>query len=151
MCLRLPFWLVDYEFNLERSLQDARESSLREAYAQRDRFQLSSREKRFAQAALRHKRNLWLWRCNQRQFCGDFVTVDMAPPVDFRRARVLELKAGAPLKRGVVGIQMKNAEAALGELVAAGHLPREPGYELACGDGGVLLAWLGVAPPGGKW
>jgi hypothetical protein len=151
LCVRLPFWLVDYQFNLERLLKDARDSSLREVYEVRDRFALSSREKRFAKAALRHKRNLWLWRCNQRRYCGDFIAVDMAPPVAYRAARVIELKSGAPLKRGVEGIQMKNAGAALDELVAAGDLPREPPYELGCGDAGEVLEWLGVALPGGKW
>jgi len=76
-------------------------------------FEFKNDERPFALALLRRKTNVWVYRANQRRFCGDFVVVDMsARPA--RRVWVIDLKMGRAVKTGGggAGVQLVNAEAA---------------------------------------
>lgn len=80
-------------------------------------------EARFARALLARRTERWLYRANQRAFCGDFVVVDMSAPRSApRRAWVVELKLGAPLREGggAVGVQLVHAPEALAALGITG-------------------------------
>src|SRR5689334_17783326 len=58
-----------------------------------ERYALKSEEKPFVRELLDRKRNLWVFRCDQRSFAGDFVVVDMSDPRPARRdVLVLDLK-----------------------------------------------------------
>ncbi|ATB49182.1 hypothetical protein [Corallococcus macrosporus] len=58
-----------------------------------ERYTLKSDEKPFVRELLGRKRNLWVFRCDQRRFAGDVVVVDMAEPRPGRRkVVVLDLK-----------------------------------------------------------
>ena len=144
--LRLGFHLVDHRFSLEELIEELPNIHAAEAFRMRERFSMSSREQTFVRQLLRRKRNLWLFRCNQRLFCGDFIVVDMSPPVGAHRsAVVLELKARTPLKRGG-GLQVRGAPEALAELVAKGVLDQSSGWSCWTGGEEEVLDWLGAAP-----
>lgn len=131
--LRLPFWLAD-RFCMEAVVA---RSALRRA--ELPDFALSGPERRFAQDLLRHRRNLWLWRCHQRHRCGDFVVVDMSNPrAESRIARVIELKTRRGLHRG--GLQTQNAPRVLEEVPAASVMS-------ACGDVESMSHWMGLSGP----
>ncbi|NTX01386.1 MULTISPECIES: hypothetical protein [Myxococcus] len=111
-----------------------------------ERYAMKSDEKPFARELLGRKPNLWVFRCDQRRFAGDFVVVDMAEPRPARRqVVVLDLKMGAPLVLGGggAGVQLTHAQDAV-EGVAARKGVIAPGtpYMLATGDKDVILAWL---------
>jgi hypothetical protein len=81
-------------------------------------------EGRFARELLARRTERWLYRANQRAFCGDFVVVDMSPGRTApRRAWVVELKLGAPLREGggAVGLQLVRATEALAALGLTGE------------------------------
>jgi hypothetical protein len=104
-------------------------------------------EEGFARALLARHARLWLYRSNQRAFCGDFLVVDMSSPrPEGRRALVLELKRGAPLRHGGggAGVQLRNAERAVRGL-GVDMLGESPRWELVTGDGERMLAWIGGA------
>jgi hypothetical protein len=146
LTLRLPFKMVDEpgKFNVHRLLAEVDERSSSQAWGLKERFEMSSREERFVRGLLSSKRNLWLYRCNQRRFCGDFIAVDMAAAaVHLRPSYALELKADAPLKVGVgPGVQMANLEEAYLELIDQGVLQVGSPYIRVTGDGGAILDWL---------
>ena len=75
--------------------------------------------------------------------CGDFLVVDMSSPDHKRRrAFVMELKSGAPLRLGGggAGVQLRNAGKAVRDVaLASGVLDAEAPYELVTGDGERLL------------
>jgi hypothetical protein len=49
---------------------------------------------------------VWVFRCDQRRFAGDFVVVDMSEPRPERRwVVVLDLKMGAPFRRARVPVR----------------------------------------------
>lgn len=128
LTLRLPFWLAE-RYRLETVLRrsEAPDRHLSD-------FALSGPERVFARELLRSRRNLWLWRTNQRARCGDFVVVDMSEPRAERRvARVIELKTRKRLGRG--GFQTLEAERLLPEL---------PATNLVCVSGDVpsVRDWL---------
>jgi len=111
-----------------------------------ERYALKSDEKPFVRELLGRKRNLWVFRCDQRRFAGDFVVVDMSEPDPARRhVLVLDLKMGAPLVLGGggAGVQLTNAQLAV-EAVAARQGVLSPGtpYELATGDKNAILTFL---------
>ncbi len=143
--IRLPFGLVDTGFCLDAviaaQLRGTRSSIARTLPA----FGLSSREKRFARTLLQRKRNLWLYRCNQRAFCGDFVLVDMSVGQRKRRpVTLIELKAREALHIGRLGHQLQNAGQAVAALHDAGvAAPGAPIRSLQ-GDKSVVLGALGV-------
>jgi hypothetical protein len=101
-------------------------------------FAFKNDERSFADELLARRTHLWLFRTNQRAFCGDFVAVDMSSPAAVsRRAYVLELKASASVRVGSGGVQMRNAARALVELSYAGTQ-----VEVLTGDGGRILEAL---------
>lgn len=108
-------------------------------------FELKNDERQFARELLRRKSNYWLFRSNQRLACGDFVVVDVSSPAPARRrAFVIDLKQGAPIRvgGGGAGVQLRNAERAIGELRAAGVIAVEAPYELVTGDAKALLGFF---------
>lgn len=111
-------------------------------------FAFKSDERRFARALLGAKSQLWLYRTNQRAFSGDFVVVDVSPPsLDRRRAFVLDLKLGAPLRLGGggAGVQLRNAARVVRDIAReAGALGEDANYDIVTGDGDALLAFFGV-------
>ena len=134
LTLLLPFWMVDESFSIAMLLASDPDRSGAETWRLQEVFSMSSREEAFVRRLLRKKRNIWLYRCNQRGWCGDFVLVDMSvPDIRYRQAVVIELKSGASLKRSGGGLQVKNASAAIAELTAAGVLS----------EGAELVTWLG--------
>jgi len=143
--IRLPFWLADRGFSLERVLARDPSRSWAESWSLLPAFELSGPERAFARELLTRKRNLWLLRCNQLASIGDFLVVDMSSPSPARRRSFLvELKSGAPLQlggRGACG-QMQNADLVVEELRRLALA--ESLTELVSGDGDAVLAWLGV-------
>jgi hypothetical protein len=142
--LRLPFALVDRDWTVRRVLAADPSRPWREGRALLDRFEMSGPERRFARALLGRKRNLWLYRCDQRRFCGDFLCVDMSPRLALRPAAVLELKADAALTLGGggAGVQFQNVPAAVRAAAAAGVIADSCEPTLVCGDGARVLDWL---------
>ncbi|QDE69936.1 hypothetical protein BHS09_24805 [Myxococcus xanthus] len=111
-----------------------------------ERYALKSDEKPFVRELLNRKRNLWVFRCDQRRFAGDFVVVDMAEPRPARRrVVVLDLKMGAPLVLGGggAGMQLTHAQDAVNGVAARKGLiaPGTP-YVLATGGKDAMLAYL---------
>ena len=144
LTVRLPFWLADRSFSIERLLA-AQPRPWSESRPLVEAFALSEPEKRFIRALLRRKRNLWVFRCNQTAFCGDFVVIDMSPAIGLRSAAVLELKTNAGLKVNDQGrhVQTQNALAAIDEIVQeTGILPPQTTVRYAWGGEEELLGWL---------
>ncbi len=112
-------------------------------------FTFRNDEKSFVVNLLENKPNLWVFRCNQRKFCGDFVIVDMSSPApELRRVVVLDLKQGASLKRGGggAGIQLQNARSAVQDIAQkTSIIPSDVGYELMVGDRKQVQGALGLA------
>ncbi|MBZ4419120.1 hypothetical protein [Myxococcus sp. RHSTA-1-4] len=111
-----------------------------------ERYALKSDEKPFVRELLSRTRNLWVFRCDQRRFAGDFVVVDMSEPrPERRRVVVLDLKMGAPLVLGGggAGVQLTHAQLAVDGVAARQGLisPGTP-YVLATGDKAVMLDFL---------
>src|SRR5262245_7364932 len=82
-------------------------------------FAFKNDELGFARALLGRCPNLWLYRSNQRAYCGDFVAIDMSSPSPSRRRAVLiELKRGRPVRvgGGGAGVQLRNADRLVKEL-----------------------------------
>ncbi len=120
--LRLPFWLLDHGFRLERAVACDPRWQSRASNRAVPRLRLSGPERRFAVGLLDRRRNYWLWRCDQRASCGDFAVVDLSDPVPARRrAWVRELKERGTWRPGR-GVQLANPPAASGALVALGVL-----------------------------
>ncbi|MCB9749202.1 MAG: hypothetical protein H6713_04250 [Myxococcales bacterium] len=146
--LLLPFELCE-RFSLHELLAADPAYNSGEAFRLREEFDVSGPERRFVQTLLRAKTNLWVFRCNQRLFCGDFIVVDMssASAELRRRVYVLELKAGEPLKR-VGGVQLARWPEALAE-IASVHGVIAPGVEPELLRGGEreVLEFLGIAQP----
>ena len=143
--LLLPFELAD-RFSIHELLAAAPGRSAKTAYRLLEQFDLSGPERRFVVTLLRAKTNLWLFRCNQTLFCGDFIVVDMSGSEARMRERVyvLELKAGEPV-REVGGVQVARHREALAE-IAAHHQVIEAGVTplLLRGGEDEVLAYLGV-------
>ena len=147
LTLRLPFTLVDEGrggFNLRRLLTAGDDRSAAQAWGLQERFALSSREERFARRLMQGKRNLWLFRCNQKRFCGDFIVVDMASAaVHMRPAYALELKQGGELKVGCgPGVQMARLDDAILELIEQGVLQVGSPFVRVTGSGPRIRTWL---------
>ncbi|MFT4980165.1 MAG: hypothetical protein ACI8S6_006077, partial [Myxococcota bacterium] len=123
---------------------EMRDISAGQAFRLREVFAMSSREEVFVRILLREKRNLWIFRCHQQGFSGDFVIVDMSHPQPQRRsAVVVELKARALLKLGSGGLQLKNAPVAVAELIERGVLTEHSEVTIATGDKDAVLEYLG--------
>ena len=104
-------------------------------------FRLSGDERAFAREVLGELTALWVFRCNQRRFCGDFGVVDMsAAGARPRRVWGIELKRNAPLRIGRVGRQLANHGAMAHELASTiGHrVEAQP----ICGDRSAVTSFL---------
>jgi hypothetical protein len=135
--LRLPFW-ARARFRIEQIIASQLDCSWSVGWELREMFALGGPEVAFARALLARRTNLWLFRTNQRHFCGDFLAVDMSARRD-RRVHALELKMGEPLRHDVGGIQFGRLDEAIAELaplVGAGTVTT------AQGDGDAILHWL---------
>jgi hypothetical protein len=146
LTLRLPFAMVDRHLRLEQILAADATRSWAQSLPLLAAFALTRPERRFACRLLEQKRNVWLFRCNQRGFCGDFIVVDMSADLTRRRpVVVIELKLGAGLRfgGGGAGNQLQRADAALTELVETeGVIAKDAPVTLACGDGDTVLEWI---------
>lgn len=68
---------------------------------------MSPSEHTFACTLLSTRTHLWLYRCHQRHFGGDFLVLDRsAAPDTAVRCWVLELKRAARLRVGRLGVQL---------------------------------------------
>ncbi len=93
-------------------------------------YVLSSSEYSFAREVLGTRTQMWLFRCHQQTFCGDFVVVDRSPA----RGRpvpcwVIELKMLTKLRLGRPGIQLANfagAASAVGRMLGVSFCPPLP-------------------------
>jgi len=107
-------------------------------------FAFKADEDDFARELLGKRTELWLFRSNQRAFCGDFLAIDMSSPVPARRrVYVIELKRGMPprLGGGAVGVQMRNAAMAVRGLSAQRLVPEEDAsYTTVSGDGSEIVS-----------
>lgn len=123
--LHLPSSLLTQGFDLARLMSQDPRWNWAEGFRLLERFDLHDRERAFCRTLFQRHTHLWVFRANQRAFCGDFVLVDMSTPQPARRrAYVVELKAGARLAVDDEGArhQLAHHPRALGELVAAGVL-----------------------------
>jgi len=153
MSLRLPLFLKLTRRALDRRdeffasiLRAVRPASADTAFAVHA-FAFKNDEQGFARALLARRTEIWLFRANQRAFCGDFLLVDMSSPATSRRyAFVLELKLGAPLRVGGGGVQLRNAGRAVRDLSRMqGRLGDEPRFEVLTGDGAAILRLFSTA------
>lgn len=145
LTLLLPFELAD-RFSIHELLASDPGRSGRAAYRLLEQFDVSKPEQRFVVTLLRAKTNLWLFRCNQTQFCGDFIVVDMSgeDARQRRRVYVLELKAGEPVKQAG-GVQLARWREAVTEIAAVhGIIDAQVEPELVRGGEDEVLAYLGV-------
>lgn len=147
LTLRLPSWLCD-SFDLARVIANEHRTPGRTAGACRfDHFEMRSHERAFVKTVLARRSNLWLFRTNQRQFCGDFIAIDMSSSRRAeRRAYVMELKMGELLVTGGARLQCAHYRAAVGELVGRDVLAASSQVELLYGDGAEVLRHLGFVP-----
>ncbi|KYG07350.1 hypothetical protein [Sorangium sp. So ce542] len=110
-------------------------------------FAFKADEDGFARELMDRRTELWLFRSNQRASCGDFLAVDMSSPWPARRrAYVIELKRGMPVRLGggAVGVQLRNAASAVQGLAQQGDvLGAEAAYVTVAGDGAEIAAMLG--------
>jgi hypothetical protein len=136
--LRLPFHAAA-RFRLEQLIAEQLDVPWSVGWTLREMFALGGPELDFARLMLDRRRKLWLYRANQRHFCGDFLAVDMSAPRD-RRTYALELKMNEPIKVGAGGRQFAGLDAALAELAPV----RGDGAVITVqGDGLALFEWLG--------
>ncbi|MFN3200879.1 MAG: hypothetical protein ACE366_20940 [Bradymonadia bacterium] len=144
MTLRLPFAMVDVGFNIDQLLSRDPTLSRSQAWQRLERFALSGPERVFTRRLLLERRNMWLYRCNQRDFCGDFIVVDMSGgALAHRRAIALELKQGAPLKLAAGGVQMARVTEAVAEIAERdGVLDAQSMRQQVLGDPNAVLRWL---------
>jgi hypothetical protein len=116
------------------------EVSSRRLHATVSRFELSSRERRFARRLLAERSQLWLYRCLQGAQVGDFAVVDMSAPCPAqRRVRVLELKQGqAVASLGPRALQVAATPRLLRQLAERG-VAEASGWSCWRGDGDAFL------------
>ena len=151
LTLRLPFVMVDCHWRLERVLAADTDRSWARCRLLLPCFELSRPERQFARRLLLRKRNLWLYRCNQREFCGDFIAVDMSSSRrPLRAVLLLELKARAPVRLGGSGAgnQMQRAPRAVTELIDREQvIAADSPLTLASGSGEALHRWIAAGSP----
>ncbi len=110
-------------------------------------FELTSAEWQFVHALTRHPR-FWMYRSNQRRFCGDFVVVDMSAryPSD-RPVWVIDLKREGRLclSGGGAGVQLRNRQLAVAELARRGVAGEDTAARPVVGGREVVMRHL-LAP-----
>jgi hypothetical protein len=122
-CIRLTRDLVARQDTFRAALQRVADVARADRAVTHHAYAFKADEGRFARELLARHTERWLYRANQRAFCGDFVVVDMSPARTApRRAWVVELKLGAPLREGggAVGRQLVHATEALAALGITG-------------------------------
>ena len=146
LTLRLPFAMADRYLRLEQILAADTSRSWARCLPLLAAFALSQPERQFAKRLLERKRNVWLFRSNQRQFCGDFIAVDMSAGIARQQpVSVIELKLGAELRfgGGGAGNQLQRAGAAVTEIaVIEKVITSDVAVTLICGDGDAILEWI---------
>ena len=92
--------------------------------------------------------HLWIYRCNQRRFCGDFIAVDMSEPRrGCRRVHPIELKQRAQLKIGSQHWQLTRFRAALQEIATTtGAIEAAVPVTPLLGDSAAVAAFLVRSP-----
>ncbi len=143
--LHLPSSLLTQGFDLARLMSADPRWSWAEGFRLLERFDLHERERAFCRTLWQRHTQLWIFRANQRAFCGDFVLVDMSMPQPARRrAYVVELKAGARLAVDDEGSrhQLAQHSRALAELVAAGVLGPASRIHFLWGDPAEVVGFL---------
>ena len=111
-------------------------------------FDFKSDERAFARALLEQKPHLWVFRCNQQRFCGDFILIDMScPDIEGRRVLALEMKERGRLKVGSgAGFQLRNAARAVAAISReTGIVVEGAPFETVVGGKGELASFLGLA------
>ena len=105
-------------------------------------FSLRRRERAFARELLAKRTQLWLYRCDQHRFCGDFVVVDRSAAAGApMRCWAIELKSSARLRIGRLGIQLANCGEAANDVAAQLAVPvRLP--VAVIGDKGAVMSLL---------
>jgi hypothetical protein len=150
--IRVPKQEIHRAKTLERILSRCSPGRGRVARSVLAAYAFRNDEGLFARELLTRATQMWLFRSNQRRFCGDFVVVDMSSPIaESRRAWVIDLKRGAPLKLGGggAGVQLVNAPTVLAEIAhRTGVLSGSPRAEKVTGDRRAVLRHLGVNHPG---
>jgi hypothetical protein len=101
-------------------------------------FRLSRHELAFARELLTTRTQLWLFRCNQQRFCGDFIAVDRSAPRGPMRSWAIELKSVARLRVDRRGLQLANCDAAVGDIAANLAFELRPPTPVIGDDRGVL-------------
>lgn len=141
--LKLPSWLCE-SFDLARAIANEHRCPGRTTGPCRiDEFDMRSHERAFVKTMLARRSNLWLFRMNQRRFCGDFIAIDMSPAKRAdRRAYVMELKTGGRLVTGGAHLQYAQHRVAVDELIARDVLAIASPVELLHGDGDAVMAHL---------
>ena len=113
-------------------------------------FRFKNDERPFALQLLARKSNLWVFRSNQHASCGDFFVVDMSSPdPSIREVWALDLKQGAPLRRGGggAGDQLRHVGRALSDLARRyGVVSPDAAPSLLVGDSQLLLQELTRRP-----
>ena len=113
-------------------------------------FAMEEDEREFARVILDQKPNYWVFRANQKKFCGDFIVVDMScPDASNRKPIVVELKRGATLKLGGGGASNQLCNAAEAICAIATHtqaVPVDAVFEKAVGDEEEVLDFLEIDP-----
>jgi hypothetical protein len=144
--LHLPFELATDGFNLAKLLASDPGLPWSEGRRLLQLFQLKSHEKQFVLKLLRESTNLWIFRCNQHRFCGDFVLVDMSSGNSAsRKVYVVELKRGVAL---IVGgrdadVQLANYRIAVEEIAGTrGIVEPDCKVTLLYGDNDEVLEFL---------
>lgn len=146
MTLRLPAWLRARKVRVPALLAARGLSRRADVLELSPLFELHAHEARFARNALARHPRFWLYRCNQKGACGDFVLVDMSSPEPARRNVIfLELKLGEAIRfgRGWGSPQLKNHLAALVELERAGVVTADAPRDVLVGNPAAVLGWMG--------
>ena len=108
-------------------------------------FALTRDERRFVDELSRRHDRFWIYRSHQKRYCGDFALVDMSSPRPCRRTVwIVDLKHAARLRLGGggAGVQLRNRDAAIAELVADGVADADSPACAVVGDRRVVLAHL---------
>lgn len=118
-CIRLTRDTLARQDALRATLRRVADAARADPAVTHHAYAFKADEARFARELLARRPERWLYRANQRAFCGDFVVVDMsARRTAPRRVWIVELKLGAPLREGggPVGVQLLHAPEALAAL-----------------------------------
>ena len=146
--LKIPTKWLRYSQSLAYLLASSFSLSRRTVHRLVEEFAFCNDEEKFAKTLLQRKKNLWVFRTSQKNFCGDFVIVDMSSPdPSYRQVFILDLKFGARLKigGGGAGIQFSRSPLAIEDIAKhTGIIPTNAKYELLSGDRREILTYLGI-------